>query len=102
MKKLMLMCNAGMSTSVLVRKMQNIADEQEIAIEIWAISEIDFEKNWRQAGAILLGPQVSYMQDKVKDAVAGAIPVGVIAIVDYGRMDGAKVLAQGLALLEED
>ncbi|MBC1458669.1 PTS sugar transporter subunit IIB [Listeria newyorkensis] len=102
MKKLMLMCNAGMSTSVLVRKMQNIADEKGIAIDIWAISEIDFEKNWRLADAILLGPQVSYMQDKVSEAVEGSIPVGVIAIVDYGRMDGEKVLAQGLALLEED
>lgn len=102
MKKLMLMCNAGMSTSVLVRKMQNIADEKGIGIDIWAISEIDFEKNWRLADAILLGPQVSYMQDKVSEAVEGSIPVGVIAIVDYGRMDGEKVLAQGLALLEED
>ncbi|WP_099221737.1 PTS sugar transporter subunit IIB [Listeria costaricensis] len=100
MKKLMLMCNAGMSTSVLVRKMQKVADEKGIEIEIWAISETDFEKNWRNAEAILLGPQVSYMKDKVSEVVQGQIPVGVIDIVDYGRMNGEKVLEQGLALLK--
>jgi PTS system cellobiose-specific IIB component len=99
MKKLMLMCNAGMSTSVLAKKMQKSAALQGIEIDIWAISETDFEKNWRNADAILLGPQVSYMKDKVEQAV-GAIPVDVIAIVDYGRMNGEKVLAQGLQLLE--
>ncbi|WP_239253736.1 PTS sugar transporter subunit IIB [Listeria ilorinensis] len=100
MKKLMLMCNAGMSTSVLVRKMQKVAEEKGIEIEIWAISETDFEKNWRNAEAILLGPQVSYMKDKVSEAVQGKIPVGVIDIVDYGRMNGEKVLEQGLSLLK--
>ncbi|WP_088825823.1 MULTISPECIES: PTS sugar transporter subunit IIB [Listeria] len=98
MKKLMLMCNAGMSTSVLVKKMQKSAAEQGIEIEIWAISETDFEKNWRHADAILLGPQVSYMKDKVAEIV-GDKPVDVIAIVDYGRMNGEKVLEQGLGLL---
>lgn len=44
MKKIMLMCNAGMSTSVLVRKMERVAEERELEITIWAISETDFEK----------------------------------------------------------
>lgn len=44
MKNIMLMCNAGMSTSVLVRKMERIAEERELEVTIWAISETDFEK----------------------------------------------------------
>lgn len=99
MKKIMLMCNAGMSTSVLVRKMERVAEERELEITIWAISETDFEKNWRQADVILLGPQVSYMKDKVTDVVNGTIPVTVIDVVDYGRMNGEKVLDVALDLL---
>ncbi len=95
----MLMCNAGMSTSVLVRKMERVAEERELEITIWAISETDFEKNWRQADVILLGPQVSYMKDKVTDVVNGTIPVTVIDVVDYGRMNGEKVLDVALNLL---
>lgn len=99
MKNIMLMCNAGMSTSVLVRKMERVAEERELEITIWAISETDFEKNWRQADVILLGPQVSYMKDKVTDVVNGTIPVTVIDVVDYGRMNGEKVLDVALNLL---
>lgn len=99
MKNIMLMCNAGMSTSVLVRKMERVAEERELEITIWAISETDFEKNWRQADVILLGPQVSYMKDKVMDVVGGSIPVTVIDVVDYGRMNGEKVLDVALNLL---
>ncbi|MBF2345794.1 PTS sugar transporter subunit IIB [Listeria seeligeri] len=99
MKKIMLMCNAGMSTSVLVRKMERVAEERELEITIWAISETDFEKNWRQADVILLGPQVSYMKDKVTDVVNGTIPVTVIDVIDYGRMNGEKVLDVALNLL---
>lgn len=95
----MLMCNAGMSTSVLVRKMERIAEERELEVTIWAISETDFEKNWRKADVILLGPQVSYMKDKVTDVVEGTIPVTVIDVIDYGRMNGEKVLDVALGLL---
>ncbi|AHI56113.1 PTS sugar transporter subunit IIB [Listeria ivanovii] len=99
MKNIMLMCNAGMSTSVLVRKMERIAEERELEVTIWAISETDFEKNWRKADVILLGPQVSYMKDKVTDVVEGTIPVTVIDVIDYGRMNGEKVLDVALGLL---
>ncbi|MGY3834351.1 PTS sugar transporter subunit IIB [Listeria ivanovii subsp. ivanovii] len=99
MKNIMLMCNVGMSTSVLVRKMERIAEERELEVTIWAISETDFEKNWRKADVILLGPQVSYMKDKVTDVVEGTIPVTVIDVIDYGRMNGEKVLDVALGLL---
>ncbi|MBC1483728.1 PTS sugar transporter subunit IIB [Listeria sp. FSL L7-1485] len=100
MKNIMLMCNAGMSTSVLVRKMERVAEERELEVSIWAISETDFEKNWRKADVILLGPQVSYMKDKVMEVVSGNIPVTVIDVVDYGRMNGEKVLDVALDLLK--
>lgn len=44
MKNIMLMCNAGMSTSVLVRKMERVVEERNLELTIWAISETDFEK----------------------------------------------------------
>ncbi|EAK8473241.1 PTS sugar transporter subunit IIB [Listeria monocytogenes] len=99
MKNIMLMCNAGMSTSVLVRKMERIVEERNLELTIWAISETDFEKNWRKADAILLGPQVNYMKDKVIDTVGDNVSVAVIDIVDYGRMNGEKVLDLAISLL---
>ena len=36
MKKILLCCAAGMSTSLLVNKMKAVADERGLEIEIWA------------------------------------------------------------------
>lgn len=39
------------------------------------------------------------MKDKVTDVVNGTIPVTVIDVIDYGRMNGEKVLDVALNLL---
>lgn len=39
MKNIMLMCNAGMSTSVLVRKMERVVEERNLELTIWAIQK---------------------------------------------------------------
>ena len=36
MKKILLCCAAGMSTSLLVNKMKAVADERGLEVEIWA------------------------------------------------------------------
>ncbi len=45
MKHIMLVCNAGMSTSMLVTKMQKAAEETGVEATIWAVpvSEADNE-----------------------------------------------------------
>ena len=51
MIKIMLACSAGMSTSLLVTKMENAAKEKGIEAEIWAISEVNLAnelKKWVQ------------------------------------------------------
>ncbi|MBC8924309.1 PTS sugar transporter subunit IIB, partial [Escherichia coli] len=45
------------------------------------------------------GPQVNYMKDKVIETVGDNVSVAVIDIVDYGRMNGEKVLDLAISLL---
>ena len=92
-KKIMLACAAGMSTSLLVTKMQKAAEAKQFDTEIFAVpvsEAIQFEKN---VDVVLLGPQVRYMLHQFEvDLEAKNIPVDVIPMTDYGMMDGAKVL----------
>lgn len=81
MKKILLVCNAGMSTSMLVKKMQEAAKKE--------ITEADI---------ILLGPQIRYELDNVKK-VAGTTPVEAINMMDYGMMNGKKVLEHALSVI---
>ena len=66
MKKILLVCSAGMSTSLLVTKMQKAAEENEVECKIWAVSQSDAPNNWEKADVLLLGPQVRYELKNVK------------------------------------
>lgn len=100
MKKILLVCNAGMSTSMLVKKMQNSASEQGIEVSIEAKSITEAKKNLQDVDVILIGPQIRYELPAVKE-VAGEIPVDAIDMRDYGMMNGPKVLQQALTLIGE-
>lgn len=60
MKKILLCCSAGMSTSLLVTKMKKVAEEKGIDVEINAIALELFEENLPNYDVFLLGPQVKF------------------------------------------
>ncbi|ENZ01052.1 PTS sugar transporter subunit IIB [Clostridium thermobutyricum] len=102
MKKILLCCSAGMSTSLLVTKMEAAAREQGIECQIAAYSEADVKNHEDEMDVLLLGPQVRFLFNKMREKYEPAgIPVDVINTVDYGTMNGAKVLAHALKLLEK-
>lgn len=102
MKKILLCCSAGMSTSLLLTKMQAAAKEQGIECLINAYSEADVKNHEDEMDVLLLGPQVRFLLSKMKAKYEPiGIPVDVINTVDYGTMNGAKVLAHALKLIEE-
>ncbi len=102
MYNIVLVCSAGMSTSLLVTKMAKSAEEQGIEANIKAVAEADLKNHIDGINVILLGPQVRYILKKVKDIVDPlGIPVDIINSMDYGMMNGDKVLAHAIKLIEE-
>lgn len=96
--KIVLLCNAGMSTSMMVQKMRTEAKQQGIdcTVEAHAVSEA---KDHKDASVILLGPQVRYELGNVK-ALMAPIPVECIDSVAYGMMDAKKVLKQAMEAIQ--
>ncbi len=97
MQKIMLVCNAGMSTSLLVQKMQNEAKTRGLAVEIEARPMAEAMEALDTADVLLLGPQIGYARSDFEKATDK--PVDVIAMVDYGRMNAPKILDDALAKL---
>ena len=56
----LLVCAAGMSTSLLVNRMKEAAETKEIEFQIEAHPVGQIEKYGEAADVILLGPQVRY------------------------------------------
>ncbi|MBT1166379.1 PTS sugar transporter subunit IIB [Bifidobacterium simiarum] len=95
--KIVLCCSDGMSTSILVKKMQDAAAERGMDADISAMPVSTLETNAQDADVILLGPQVRYMLKDVKKEFADK-PVEVIAPQDYGMARGGNVLDFALKL----
>ena len=99
MIKIKLFCASGMSTSVLVNKMKDAAKVKGVEVEIVAYPESQMDRHLDSMDVALLGPQVGYILGKAKGLCEPkGIPVEVIPMVDYGMMNGAKVLELALKL----
>ncbi len=100
MKKILLVCSAGMSTSLLVTKMEAAAKDKGIEVSIEAVAEADAKNKIDDVDVLLLGPQVRFLLNKFKDLTVGkGLPVEVIDTVAYGTMNGEKVLNRALELI---
>lgn len=101
MKKILLCCSAGMSTSMLVKKMEIYAKEQGIECEIAAKAVSEFNDEIPNWDVCLLGPQVRFQLEELsKIAAEFGKKVVAIAPQDYGMMKGDAVLKQALSLIE--
>lgn len=102
MLRIVLLCGGGMSTSVLMKRMQSEADKKGLEAEISAFGEGHLPKVIPYADVILLGPQIRFSFKRISEECArNEIPCAMIPHADYGMMDGRKVLALAEKLIEE-
>ena len=100
MKKIFLCCAAGMSTSMLVERMKQSAASRDIDVDITAVPVSEFDQIIEDADVILLGPQVKFqLQRLAAVAEPRGVPVAAIDMMQYGSMQGDKVLDHALSLL---
>ena len=100
MKNIVLLCAAGMSTSMLVKKMEEAAAKSSFECKIHAHPLAEVKSVAADADVILLGPQIRFNLAKVKEQFP-QIPIEAIDMAAYGMMDGAKVINRVKELLGE-
>ncbi|MCI8832369.1 MAG: PTS sugar transporter subunit IIB [Lachnospiraceae bacterium] len=99
MKKILLVCNAGISTSILVSKMKKAAQAQGIDVSIQVKSMTGVKDVIQDMDIVLLAPQIGYEQKKLQD-LAGDIPVEKVDVRDFGILNGEGVLREAMKVLE--
>lgn len=99
MKNIVLICAQGMSTGMLMNKMRDYAERIGYECNIKAFAVNQAKKIAEEADCILIGPQIRYELESVKKQCPG-IPVEVIDMVSYGRLDGEKVLKSAINLMD--
>ena len=103
-RSILLFCDAGMSTSIMVKKMQNVCDEHDMPFIVSAhpiakLIDVVEEKN---PVIVLLGPQVKFLKDKTnKQLEKYNLAVDVIDSALYGAMNGEEVMKNVIRKLKE-
>lgn len=104
MKRIMLICGAGMSTSLLVTRMEVAVKESGEQADIFALPATEGIKKINQVDCVLLGPQVRFLKKEVEKEIQKTgrnIPFDVIEMRAYGMMDGKKVYEFAKKLMNE-
>lgn len=94
--RILLVCNAGMSTGIMQMKLEEQAQERGIDASIEAIPISEIEMNLEGCDCILLGPQVRFAQSDIENMVHGDIPVLTIDVQDFGLMRADRVFKEVL------
>lgn len=92
---IVLCCSAGMSTSLVVEKMKDSAKEKGVEANIKAIPIANVEElaGEEDIDILLLGPQVRFKIDEFRKEFSGKdTVVDVIDMLDYGMLNGSKIL----------
>lgn len=89
--KIILVCNAGMSTGIMQVRLQDCAKKDGVDAEITAmpISEIDTYDE--DVDIVLLGPQIRFAEDDLKKTFANRAYVYCIDLQDFGLMRAENV-----------
>jgi cellobiose PTS system EIIB component len=97
---ILLCCAAGMSTSLLVTKMEKAAQAQGLEGKIWAVPANQVNQHIDNADVLLLGPQVRYLLSNLKKlGEEKGIPVDAINQTHYGMCNGEEVLKTAINMV---
>lgn len=79
--KILLVCAGGMSTSMLMKKMETYWAEQGIELVIKAVGLGEYDNVYQDFDIVMVGPQVSYRLKEIKENTG--LPCEGIQSFDY-------------------
>lgn len=87
----LLVCQAGMSTAIMCKKIQQAAEAQGQTLSIKAVGLEATPKESIGKSIVLLAPQVKYAAQGLRKEVPEEIPIMIIQSQDFGLMRGDEV-----------
>ncbi|MCI5774704.1 MAG: PTS sugar transporter subunit IIB [Erysipelotrichaceae bacterium] len=88
--KVLLVCAGGMSTGLLMKKMENYWQECNEELEINAVGLSEYEEVYRDYDIVMVGPQVSYRLNEIKETTG--LPCETIPSLDYATANCSNIM----------
>jgi len=97
-----LLCNLGMSTSMLVESIVSAGKAKGMDVDAEALPFDKASERLKKTEILLLGPQVRYLLTKFQKEYGNKIKViSTINMTDYALINGERILTQALEQLKE-
>jgi len=98
---LLLVCNMGISTGLIVQKMEDIRDQSktlsDMEVKIEAHPSGEIQEFINDFDIVLVGPQIKYQLSELKKVAAEfEKPIAVIDAKDYGTGNAASILKDAM------
>lgn len=97
--KILLVCAGGMSTSILMKKMENYWREAGEDLDIKAVGLSEYQDVYQNYDIVLMGPQVSYRLKEVKENTG--LPCSAIQSFDYAIANCPNIMKLAKKLYAE-
>lgn len=97
--KILLVCAGGMSTSILMKKMETYWKEQGEELEIKAVGLAEYQDTCSAYDIVMVGPQVSYRLNEIKENTH--LPCAAIESFDYAVANCPNIMKLAKKLYSE-
>lgn len=97
--KILLVCAGGMSTSILMKKMEKYWKEAGEELQINAVGLSEYRDVYQNYDIVLVGPQVSYRLKEIKENTE--LPCSPIESFDYAVANCPNIMKLAKKLYAE-
>lgn len=105
---ILLICEAGASTGILVKKMKSFVSEHEklknrnININATSVNSLEKELGKNAVDVVLIAPQIRSKEDQIQSLCQEkSVIAGTIDSVIYGRIDAPEVMKFAISLYKK-
>lgn len=89
--RVLLCCAGGLSSSILMKKMQTWADSHGEELDIIAVGTAEAQERWQEGwDCVLVAPQASYRMDDMMKEIQ--IPMAAVPSLDYAIGNAENVM----------
>lgn len=92
--KIMLTCMTGVSSANFAKRLEEAAQNLNMDYKVESTSVADLKNNLAGVDAILVGPQIKFKLNEIKDVVRGRCPIVEIDTLDFNVLKCNKILEE--------
>ena len=96
MKNVLIVCSTGITSTLIVSKMKQLAEADNIEINVWSAGEEEAQAEVAKADVVLLSQPVAELRDTLDELSADDVSVKVIPKELYAIFNTKELLALAL------